>query len=104
MAEEMITIPKWKFKTIENALRLTHRINNCSTKETAFDREVVKAYDYAKSALTEPFSVPQANELFPHVSGSLLLDQVKKDCKCKKPDPVVKGSWYVCKKCSGYVY
>lgn len=50
----MIIIPKWKFKTIENALRLTHRINNCSTKETAFDREVVEAYDYAKCALAEP--------------------------------------------------
>lgn len=83
MAEEMITIPKWKFKTIENALRLTHRINNCSTKETAFDREVVKAYDYAKSALEEPSSVPQANELLPHVSDTVCLapDYLKKNCR-----------------------
>ena len=26
-------------------------------KETAFDREVVRAYDYAKSAVAEPSSV-----------------------------------------------
>ena len=70
MAEEMVIIQKWKFKTIENALRLTHRINKCSTKETAFDREVVKAYDYAKSALAEPSSAPQANELLPLVSNN----------------------------------
>jgi hypothetical protein len=76
MAEEMITIPKWKFKTIENALRLSHRINNCSTKETAFDREVVKAYYYAKSALVEPSRLPQAHELLPHVSEMLPTDYI----------------------------
>lgn len=49
--EKMIQLPEWHFKTIENALRLTNNVCHCQTKETAFDREVVKAYDYAKCAL-----------------------------------------------------
>lgn len=47
----MIQLPEWHFKTIENALRLTNNVCHCQNKETAFDREVVKAYDYAKCAL-----------------------------------------------------
>lgn len=49
--EKMIQIPEWQFKHIENALRLTHRINKCASKETAFDREVVKAYGFSTEAL-----------------------------------------------------
>jgi hypothetical protein len=48
---KIIQIPEWQFKHIENALRLTYRINKCASKETAFDREVVKAYDFATAAL-----------------------------------------------------
>lgn len=49
----MIQIPKWQFKHIQNALRLSHRINGCAGKETAFDREVVKALDFATTALEQ---------------------------------------------------
>jgi len=73
MVDKIIKIPKWQFETINNALRLTHRINNCHTKETAFDREVVKAYEYSKSALAEPSSVTQANELSPLVSNRISI-------------------------------
>lgn len=54
--EKMIQIPEWQFKYIENALRLTHRINKCASKETAFDREVVKAYGFATAALENAFT------------------------------------------------
>jgi len=49
--EELISIPKWKLDTIENALRLTNNIYHCYTQETAYDREVTKAYTYAKDFL-----------------------------------------------------
>ena len=63
--EKMIQIPEWQFKHIENALRLTHRINKCANKETAFDREVVKAYGFATEALA---NVPTSeNSLHKHV-------------------------------------
>ena len=67
---KMIQIPEWQFKHIENALRLTHRINKCASKETAFDREVVKAYEFAFRALTES-SHESSGLNKPVVSGSL---------------------------------
>lgn len=92
MVDKIIKVPKWQFETINNALRLTHRINNCHTKETAFDREVVKAYEYSKSALAETSSVPQANELLPHVSNSVI-------CECGNEMYKVIPNPYCCDKC-----
>lgn len=67
--EKMIQIPEWQFKHIENALRLTHRINKCASKETAFDREVVKAYQFATEALAN--APTSGNSLHKHfVNGS----------------------------------
>ena len=67
--EKMIQLPLWHFKTIENALRLTNNVCNCHTKETAFDREVTKAYEYAKRALANVNTgLGQSN--IPDVSGS----------------------------------
>jgi len=51
--EKMIQIPEWHFKHIENALRLTNNVCSCYKKETAFDRELVKAYGFAKEALAK---------------------------------------------------
>ena len=67
MAEKIIQIPEWQFKKIENALRLAHRICNCNTKETAFDREVVGAWKYAKEAL---ITLPEALITLPEVDPS----------------------------------
>ncbi len=49
--EKLIQIPEWQFKKIENALRLTSNTWRCHRRETAFDREVTKAYEFAKDAL-----------------------------------------------------
>lgn len=46
--ERNVVIPEWQFKIIEDALRLTVNVCKCNTKETAFDRIVVKAYGFAK--------------------------------------------------------
>ena len=45
MSEEMITIPKWKFDRIEDAIRLTINIFGYRSKnykdETAYDRTLI---------------------------------------------------------------
>jgi hypothetical protein len=46
-----ILIPEYKLKRIKNALRLTSNINECSKKETAFDREVMLAIKYINETL-----------------------------------------------------
>lgn len=49
---EEIKIYKFQLEAIANALRLTANIHESrETKETAFDRAVVQAEQYAKNAL-----------------------------------------------------
>lgn len=72
--EKMIQIPEWQFKHIENALRLTNNIYHCHTKETAFDREIVKAYDFAKCALANA-ETSDSNCNKPHVTNCVALPE-----------------------------
>jgi len=48
---EEIVIYKYQLKAIENALRLTVNIYRCDTKETCYDRQVMKAQEFVKEAL-----------------------------------------------------
>ena len=50
--EKIIQIPEWKMKQIEDTLRLANNIHHSQSKETCFDRQVCKAWDYAKEALS----------------------------------------------------
>lgn len=52
--EDVIVIEKWKFAEIEDALRMTSNIHKSKTKETAFDRSVIKAYEFCTEALSSP--------------------------------------------------
>ena len=49
--EEIIQIPKWQLKEIEDTLRMTSMVNKCQKREACFDRCVCKAWDFAKKAL-----------------------------------------------------
>lgn len=48
---EEVTIYKYQLKEIQDALRLTSNIHNCSKKETCHDRVVTRAKKYAENAL-----------------------------------------------------
>jgi len=53
MAEEMITIPKWRFEQIQNSLRITVNAYKMRSKESCCFREMCKSLDVATSALEE---------------------------------------------------
>ena len=46
-----IEIYEFQLKTIQEALRLTIRINECSDKKTCFDRQVMQAKGFTDNAL-----------------------------------------------------
>jgi hypothetical protein len=48
---EEITIYKFQLETIENALRLTSNIHECSKGRTCYDRQVRQALKFAENAL-----------------------------------------------------
>ena len=52
-ADEMMEVPLWQFKKIEDALRLTNNIYKLHRKETAYERSAFKAYEFAKELLEQ---------------------------------------------------
>ena len=69
---ENVIIPLWKFKIIEDALRLTHIIYKTYTKETAYDRVAFKAYEYAKEYLTQSQQPESEGEKYCNMCGQKL--------------------------------
>lgn len=49
--KKMEEIKLYQLKTIQEALRLTSKMHNCSSNETAFDRTVTKAKKFVENAL-----------------------------------------------------
>lgn len=49
---EEVIIYKFQLEAIKEALRLTINIYNCGSKETAYDRTVMQANEFAKNALS----------------------------------------------------
>jgi hypothetical protein len=80
---ENVLIPLWKFKIIEDALRLTHNIYKTYTKETAYDRVAFKAYEYAKEYLTQS-QQPESSE-------------------CKHKNTTWVGAFSVCEDCGATI-
>ena len=66
--EEMIQIEKWKLEKIEDAMRININAHSMKNKECCAHRQMMKAYAWVVQALEVVSSVPQANELLPHVS------------------------------------
>jgi hypothetical protein len=66
--EEMIQIEKWKLDKIEDAMRININAHSMKNKECCAHRQMMKAYAWVVQALEVVSSVPQANELLPHVS------------------------------------
>ena len=50
---DVIEVPLWRFKAIEDALRLTNNIYKLHRKETAYERSAYKAYQFAKDLLSQ---------------------------------------------------
>lgn len=48
---ELLSIPRWKAETIENALRLCANQLDCRPQTTALDREVMLAIKHIKDLL-----------------------------------------------------
>lgn len=51
MNDKLISLPEWKLKKVENALRLTSNIYSCPKRETCFDRDVMEAWNIVVDCL-----------------------------------------------------
>ncbi len=50
-----LKILKFQAEVIQDALRLVININNCASKKTSFDRDVMAAKEYIDNVLDERF-------------------------------------------------
>jgi hypothetical protein len=69
--DKITQITLWQLHDVENALRMTSMLYKCHTKETCFDREICKAWDYCKSALAKYYSDEKETLNLLAVSGSV---------------------------------
>lgn len=49
--KDMVEIPRWQLKQIEDALRIASNILDSNSKKTSADRDIVQARKFAKNAL-----------------------------------------------------
>jgi rubrerythrin len=57
--EDMIQIPKWQFKHIQDVLRMANNIHHAHEQKTCFERQLTKAYNWANNALADSKSKPE---------------------------------------------
>jgi hypothetical protein len=93
MTEKYVKIERWKLEKIEDAMRININSHSMRKKECCAHRQMMKAYAWVVQALEVVSSVPQANELSPHVSKCTAcgVDTDNSDglccvCKCRGLD------------------